>query len=355
MKKIFFISTVALFSLTACHKATENGSGVQDFDSLETQVINDFTNNLVFYRYNALLNSCVNMQSSVATLTGQTTDVNLTQSKLDWKNLRSNWEQSEGFLLGPVESNDYDPNTDTWPTDYVQMDSLLASSNPLATGDVKNLPQSLRGYHPLEYMLWGEGGSRTASNFTDREKLYMTSLINDILSNNVQPLFNDWFLGSDNYSTQVLTAGKGSTEFSSRQALFLNIQSVMSDICNEVGTSKMYEPFVARDSTITESPYSGNTLIDFKSNIMGLQQVYMGLNGGKGLKDLVAAKNLQLDQKIQAQINAALNSFDQITVRYEVAIFTQRVQVQQTMDQLAALNTLLENDFKNFLIQYIKD
>ena len=295
------------------------------------------------------------MQSSVATLTSQTTDANLAQSKLDWKNLRSDWEQSEGFLMGPVESKDYDPNTDTWPTDYIQMDSLLASSNPLSTDDVKNLSQSLRGYHPLEYMLWGEGGSRTASNFTVREKLYMTSLISDILSNNVQPLFNDWFLGSDNYQTQVITAGNGSTEFSSRQALFLNIQSVMSDICDEVGTSKMYEPFVARDSTITESPYSGNTLIDFKSNIMGLQQVYMGLNGGKGLKDLVAAKNLQLDQKIQAQINAALNSFDQITVRYEVAIFTQRVQVQQTMDQLAALNTLLENDFKNFLIQYIKD
>jgi putative iron-regulated protein len=355
LKKIFFISSVALFSLTACHKAVETNSGAQNFDSLETEVIQDFTNDLVFFRYSSLLNSCVTMQSSIATLTNQTTDSNLALSKLDWKNLRSDWEQSEGFLMGPVESKDYDPNTDTWPTDYNQMDSLLKSSNPLSTNDVKNLSQSLRGYHPLEYMLWGEGGSRTASNFTDREKLYMSSLINDILTNNVQPLFNDWFLGTNDYQQQVLTAGKGSTEFSTRQALFLNIQSVMSDICDEVGTSKMYEPFVTRDSTITESPYSGNTLIDFKSNIMGLQQVYMGLNGGKGLKDLVAAKNLQLDQKIQAQINAALNSFDQITVRYEVAIFTQRVQVQNTMDQLATLNALLENDFKNFLIQYIKD
>jgi putative iron-regulated protein len=355
VKTSFTIFVLTLFSLTSCHKAVESGTNTQDFDSLETEVIQDFTNDLVFYRYSSLLNACVTMQSSIATLVNQTTDANLAQSKLDWKNLRSDWEQSEGFLIGPVESKDYDPNTDTWPTDYIQMDSLLGSENPLSTDDVKNLSQSLRGYHPLEYMLWGEGGSRTPSNFTAREKLYMTSLISDILSNNVQPLYNDWFLGSDNYQAQVLTAGKGSTEFSTRQALFLNIQSVMSDICNEVGTSKMYEPFVTRDSSITESPYSGNTLIDFKSNIMGLQQVYMGLNGGKGLKDLVDAKNLQLDQKIQAAINAALNSFDQITVRYEVAIFTQRVQVQQTMDQLATLNTLLENDFKNFLIQYIKD
>jgi predicted lipoprotein len=183
----------------------------------------------------------------------------------------------------------------------------------------------------------------------------MTSLIDDLLENNVQALFNDWFLGSSNYKEQVVTAGQGSTEFSTRQALFLNIVSAMSDICGEVGSGKMYEPFVARDSTITESPYSSNTLVDFKNNIVGLQQVYLGLNGGKGIHNLVAARQLDLDQKIQAHINAALNSFDQITVRYEEAIFSQRTQVQNTMDQLEALNDLLENDLKNFIITNVRD
>ena len=77
----------------------------------------------------------------------------------------------------------------------------------------------------------------------------------------------------------------------------------------------MKEPFDAYDSTITESPYSSNTLIDFKNNIIGLQNVYMGLNGGKGLHDLVAAKQSALDQQIQTKISAALISFDQITER----------------------------------------
>ena len=66
----------------------------------------------------------------------------------------------------------------------------------------------------------------------------MNSLIDDLRGNNVQPLYNDWFLGTDNYQKQVLTAGKGSTEFSSRKALFLNIVSAMSDICGEVGAWK---------------------------------------------------------------------------------------------------------------------
>ena len=107
----------------------------------------------------------------------------------------------------------------------------LQAAIRFTTDDVKNLPQSLRGYHPLEYMIWGKGGSKTAADITARQKQYMTSLIDDMLSNNVQPLYNDWFLGTDNYKKQVETAGKGSDQFSPRQALFLNIVSAMSDIC----------------------------------------------------------------------------------------------------------------------------
>jgi putative iron-regulated protein len=355
MKYTLLIAAIGLFSMAACHKATETSGSTQTFDSLESEVINDFTNDIVFFRYSRLVNSAETMTTSVSTLVNSTSEANQTQAKSDWKNLRADWEQSEGFLMGPVESNDYDPNTDTWPTDYVQMDSLLASNNPLTTDDVKNLPQSLRGYHPLEYMIWGEGGSKTAAEITDRQKLYMTSLIEDIQENNVQALYNDWFNGTDNYSNQVLTAGKGSTEFTSRQALFLNIVSAMSDICGEVGTSKMFEPFVARDSLITESPYSNNTTSDFKNNILGLQQVYMGVNGSTGIHSLVAAKNLSLDQTIQTKINAAVASFDQITDRYELAIFNQRTQVQNTMDLLAALDLLLQNDLPDFIKQYVKD
>jgi putative iron-regulated protein len=355
MKKIIVPVVILFFATTSCHKAVETGSQTQTFDSLESEVIYDFADGLVFTRYSSLLNSTVSMQDAVTQLISTTTDDNLNNARSTWKALRAQWEESEGFLLGPVESNDYDPNTDTWPTDYVQMDSLLASNNPLLTDDVKNLPQSLRGYHPLEYMIWGKGGSKTAANITARQKQYMASLVDDLLNNNVQPLYNDWFLGTDNYSAQVVTAGKGSTEFSSRQALFLNIISVMSDICNEVGESKMADPYNAKDSTITESPYSSNTLVDFKSNIVGLQQVYMGLDNNKGLRYLVAAKNVQLDQQIQQQINAAVNSFDNITERYEEAIYNQRTLVKQTMDQLSALNDLLENDLKQFIIQYVKD
>ncbi len=358
MKKnrlVYILATAVLLTAAGCHKANSDNNSGTDFTSLETDVIKDFTNDVALNEYSSLSNSAVGLQAAITTLNASTTDANLAAAQVSWKGLRTSWEQCEGFLFGPVEDKDYDPNTDTWPTDYNQMDSLLASSNALSSDDIKLLPQSLRGYHPIEYMIFGKGGSRTAAQLTDRQKTYMVGLTNDLLYNNVQALYTDWTQAPINFQAQVLQAGTGSTQFTSKQELFLNIVAGMSDICGEVGDSKMKEPFVARDSTITESPYSGNTLVDFKNNIIGLQNVYLGLNGGKGISDLVAAKNANLDNTITTAIRTAISSFGNITERYELAIYDQRTQVQQTMDALAALQTLLDNDLKAYVTENVKD
>ncbi|HVU83883.1 MAG TPA: imelysin family protein, partial [Puia sp.] len=189
MKRFIVLFCGSSLLFCACHKATETNNGNSDFATLETQVIPDFTNNVALGQYSSLTNSAVSLNQAINTLNTSTTESNLLAAQQSWKSIRSTWEQCEGFLFGPVEDNDYDPNTDTWPTDYNQMDSLLASTNPLQTDDVKNLPQSLRGYHPLEYIIFGKGGSREASGITDRQKQYMVSLAADILYNNVQPLY----------------------------------------------------------------------------------------------------------------------------------------------------------------------
>jgi putative iron-regulated protein len=352
--KFLSIAFLSLIIFSACHKAPAVSSGGST-TTVETTVIKDFTNSTALPQYSSLTNSAVTLNGAITTLNSSPTEANLAAAQLAWKNMRTVWEQCEGFLFGPVEDNDYDPNTDTWPTDYTQLDSLLASNNPLQVSDVANLAQSLRGYHPLEYVIFGHGDGRTAAQLTPRLMQYAVSLSGDILYNNVQPLYQSWTSAPTNYAQQITTAGSGSIKFPTRQDLFLAIVGAMSDICNEVGTEKMYDPFINKDSTITESPYSSNTLIDFKNNIIGLQNVYMGLNGGTGIKDLVASQNKNLDNQIQAQITAAVSSFNNITEPYEKAIFDQRTQIQQTMTQLAALKDLLDNDLTTFVKQYVKD
>jgi len=354
MRKRFGFLIAALTVSVACHKAPSTPT--DGSTAIEETVIKDFKNNTAISQYSNLNNAAVTLNGAITNLNSSPTDANLATAQTAWKNMRHVWEQSEGFLFGPVEDNDYDPNTDTWPTDYVQLDSVLASSNALQVSDIANLQQSMRGYHPLEYAIFGRGEGRTVAQLTPRLLQYATSLSSDILYNNVQPLYESWSsTSSDSYGQQVLNAGNGSTKFPKKQDLFLAIVGAMSDICEEVGNGKMYEPFAAHDSTITESPYSNNTSSDFKDNITGVKNVYFGLNGGTGLKDLVASKNKNLDNQIQTAINTAISSFDNITDTYEQAIFYQRTQIQQTMDAINALKDLLDNDLKNFITQYVQD
>jgi predicted lipoprotein len=316
-------------------------------------------------QYDSLLDAATTLNTAVIALESSQTDANLLAAQTAWKNIRRVWEQCEGFLIGPIESFDYDPNTDTWPTDYSQMNALINGSQSLTSADIAALSQNLRGYHPIEFLLFrnaANNGQRMASTYTVRELQYMTSLAANLLDSNAQPLLNSWLIAPTNFGRSVLTAGTANnTVYPTKQAFFLDIigDNGMAGICNEVGSTdadgKMYAPFIAKDSSITESPYSDNSLVDFRNNIIGAQNVYLGLNGGKGVKDLVAALNKDLDTRIQAQFTAAINSFNNITERYELAIFDQRTQVQATLTQLQALRDLLDGELTAFIQTNVKD
>jgi putative iron-regulated protein len=357
MKKTL-VTTIAFGSLifAACNKSSESMSQTDNFETMEQTVLTDFTNNVALYSYLNLSVRATNLNTALQNLNSNTTDINIEIARQSWKDMRTVWEQSESFLFGPVEDNDYDPNMDTWPTDYVQMDSLLASSNDLSMSSVQNLTLSLRGYHPIEYIIFGDHGSRTAADITNRQKLYMMSLSAD-LTKTCNDLYLSWSSAPVNFAQEVINAGKGSTKYTKRQEVYMAMVGALIGICEEVGEGKMKEPYEAKDPALVESPYSGNSTIDFKNNIIGIQNVYLGVNGGKGLKDLVAVKNKALDNKLQSEITAGINSFDNIPGYYEEAILTNdgRIKIQQTMSALATLKETLEEELIPFIQTYILD
>ncbi len=356
MKKILLsVTVIVIVCISSCKKNEETPS--ISFDELKTLVLKDFTNNVAVPSYLDLNNAATDLNAAIQNLNTNATEANLATAKTAWINMRGIWEQCEGFLFGPVEDNDYDPNMDTWPTDYVQMDSLLNSSNPLTITDIQSMTLSLRGYHPIEYIIFGNHGDRTVASITARQKQYMLSLSED-LKNTCHQLYLSWTTTPTNFSNQVINAGTINSKYSKKQEVYLAIVNSLVAICEEVGEGKMKEPFDAQDPTTVESPYSGNSIKDFRNNIIGLQNVYLGnysINDGKGINDLVASRNISLDNKIQSQITAAISSFSNITMYYEDAIINQRMQCQQTMTALNTLKETLENELKPFVIQYITD
>jgi putative iron-regulated protein len=358
MKKIILPAfLLSVFLLNGCKKDEDDSTTPEDSMVTTQQVLDDFAHILANPNYIEIASRANTLNTAVQTFNTTPTDNNLIVARQAWKDLRQSWEQCEAFLFGPVEDFNYDPMMDTWPVNQVDLDSLLASSNNLALADINNLPESLKGFHPIEYIIFGVAGTKLAADITSREKQYLLSLTQS-LANTTTDLRNSWDVSqSGNFTTELVTAGSGSVRFNTRKDALIAIVTAMAGICDEVANGKMEDPLAAQDSTLEESQFAHNSTSDFQNNMMGVLNVYLGKfsGDGHGLNELVAAKNLSLDNTLQSQMNAAVNSFNAINPNYGAAIYTEQVQIHAAQDAINALKNTLENDLMNFIQTTIND
>lgn len=358
MKNIFITAfCLVAIATTGCKKDNTNNDQ-NTTATTEQNVLTDFAGVLVNPNYQDIQAKALIMNNAIVAFNATPNDINLEAIRTAWKDTRAAWEQCEGFLFGPVEDFDYDPTMDDWPLNKADLDNLIASDNPLGVADIEQLGTTLKGFHAIEYIVFGVGGTQKAADITDRDKTYLASL-GQSLYNTTTELRNSWDpTQSNNFTTQVVNAGKGSTRFTTRQDVFLALVGSMADICNEVANEKMQTPFAAQDSTLDESSFSHNSVNDFRNNITGVLNAYKCQYGGAtghSLSELVASKNTSLDGKIQAQISAAISSFSGITTTYEKAIYNQQTQVKNVQAAIRTLKETIEGDLTDFVNTNIKD
>ncbi|MBE7176230.1 MAG: hypothetical protein INR69_07510 [Mucilaginibacter polytrichastri] len=341
----------AILVSTSCKKSKDDGGGAQD--DLQSEILANISANVCTASYVDMADRTTKMQADINTFIGSGTEADLATCRADWKAIRVTWEQTESWLFGPVEGDKIDPRIDSWPVNFNDLDGILANSDGLTESYVDGLEDELKGFHPIEYILWGKNGNRTAASFTAREKQYLVALTQNLVKL-TQSVRDTWKNG---YSQQLATAGSGSTEFSTKQAAFVQLVAAMADICGEVGDSKIKDPFDAQDASQEESPFAKNSFIDFTNNLLGTMDVYQGKFGGsdgKGLEDLVQANNRSLDADIKAKYAAAVASLQTFTVPFGQAIKSEPTKVQNAMDKISAYHDVLENQLNGFVLQYVK-
>jgi putative iron-regulated protein len=351
---------ITVFAIGSCKKDNTNNSGGSTVT--EAQVLAGFSTSLVNPNYEDIQAKAAIMNTAIDTLVNNTTEANLLAARVAWVNTRVAWESCEGFLFGPVEDNNYDPDMDDWPVNKVDLDALLASSTVLSVDEVSSLATTLKGFHAIEYVIYGVGSTAKASDITPREKEFLTALAQS-LYNTTTDLRNSWDPSSGNFTAQVENPGVGSSPyFPDKQAVFLALVGSMSGICDEVANNKMQTPFAEEDSTKSESSFSHNSTNDFTHNIQGVYNAYMstyeGSTSGHSLHELVAAKNASLDNTLQTQMKAAIASFGTLTslnVTFEQAIYTQRDAIKQIQATINTLNTTISVQLTAFVKTNIQD
>jgi uncharacterized iron-regulated protein len=339
----FTAATAALLALAACGEPI----AVPVAAAVDTaQVLSDLGSNVITATYAEMEGRATTLDAAARTLAATTSETNLTAAREAWRSARTPWEQSEGFLFGPVETDGFDPALDTWPFNSTDAQTLISGATPITPTLVGALDGSLKGYHGVEYILFGSDGNKPASALTARDLDYLLAVTSEIKTS-AGALRQQWDPAGGNFAGQFAAAGEPGSAYINRKAALQELVNGMIGICDEVANGKIAEPFDAQDGLLEESRFSDNTNGDFQDNLRSVAHIYTGIylgQTGLGVSALVAPERPDLDHKLRAQIDSAIARIGRMSPTFGQAIFNNRSSVEAAQGAVRDVKSTLEDD-----------
>ncbi len=339
------LGIILAFSLAACSSddnpvAPEPEPGY-DF----SPILTDFSDKTVIPTYKDLANVATELLTAVQNLKNNPSTATLATARAKWVASRTPWEKSEGFLFGPVDFSGFDPALDSWPVNRTDLEGVLGSSDPLTKTSVNNLANELKGFHTIEFLLFDEGGSKTIEDFTPRQYDYLIAAT-ELLKDAAVSLHTSWIASGENFRAQVVNAGAGSSTYTTQKAAVQEMVNGMIGIADEVGNGKIADPFTEKDTRLVESQFSFNSLLDFQDNMRSIQNVYLGGYNVEavGLDEFIKSKDSALDQRFQAEIQAAITEIGKISFPFRDALTTDAAQITAAQQAIATVQQTLEGN-----------
>lgn len=324
-------------------------------------IITDFADHVVVPTYELLATRVHALKTAVDALAADPSQDNLVAAQTAWVAARKPWEQSEGFLFGPVDSFGYDPAMDSWPVNHTDLDAVLASGAGFTAEYVGNLQETQKGFHTIEYLLFGVERAKTAADLTPRELEYTVAIAGELatVAHALAASWTEGVNGQKPYRDVFTTAGaQGNTAYPSLTAAAQEILGGMIGICDEVANGKIADPYDAHDPTLVESQFSFNSITDFQDNIRSVQNAYLGAvpeasSSGAGLSNYVAKHDAALDTRVKSEIEAAIAAIGAIPGPFRTAITTPSSYeaIEGAQAAVRKLQTSLERDVHALVVR----
>ncbi|HWM86176.1 MAG TPA: imelysin family protein [Kofleriaceae bacterium] len=334
----------------------DGGSGFDD-----QQIIVDYADQVVIPTYELLDEKSNALDAAVIALDEDLSQENLEAARQAWVDTRVPWEQSEGFLFGPVSAQGWDPAMDSWPLNQDDLEAVLASDEVIDLAFVSDLPETQKGFHTIEYLLWGQDSEKTVDQFDDRELEYLLALTEEltVITGDLATSWTDGVGGDAAYRDVFTTAGEpGNDAYPALGSAVQEILDGMSGICVEVGTGKIAEPFDERDPNLVESQYSFNSLYDFQDNMRSVLNAYTGDmpeagTEGSGLDGWVAERDPDLDARFKAEIQTAIDLLGEIPPPFPAAILDEANDpaIEAAQAAIATVQVTVDGDLADLLLQ----
>lgn len=334
-----------VMGMSACDDDDNGGDGeLSKKEQMFKAAMDPYVNNTVIPTYKGMADNAILMSEACdaileAHLNGTLTTDMVARAGQYWNESRAYWEKSEAFLYGAAADYNIDPHIDSWPLDKNAMDELL---NDIRSGKNwsidNNVNYGLLGFHAVEYMLFELSDDENTSlthniNYTTEELRYLQAVAEDLRNQCVrleaswagmenvteekQEILEDAELEpSINYGWSMINAGQGGSLYKNYQEAAEDLIQGCIDIADEVGNTKIGRPANGsseEDKNYIESPYSLNSIVDFKDNIVSIRNAYQGSNAGDAsISDYIKSVDPALDTKLKEQIATSIAAIEAI-------------------------------------------
>lgn len=313
------ILSILLVTILSCRKEKTE---VPEFD--RKAMLENIGSSIIIPAYANFKNKTEHLDSAVNRFTASPDPGNLTALQNAFIEAYLSWQQISVFEFGPAEQVLLRVNTNTFPTDTVQIGSNISSGNyDLASAG--NL--DAKGFPAIDYLLFGTGADNTAileKYVSDadaaKRKTYLEDLSNEIRTH-AALVYTGWTAGGGNYiNTFVNNTG---TTVGSSTGLLVNQLNYDFELLKNfkigipLGKKTLGTPLPEK----VEAYYSKLSVQLATVHIKAIENLYLGRssqgNDGPGLDDYLvhlksAYNGMMLSDAVKAQLTTAVGKLQSI-------------------------------------------
>ncbi|NJK61461.1 MAG: peptidase M75 [Synechococcaceae cyanobacterium SM2_3_1] len=312
-------------------------------------IVTHFVDQVIIPTYEQLTQKASTMADAVIAFADQPTEKTLQTARQSWISARDPWEQSEAFAFGPAASLGYDADLDDWPVNETDVIAVLNSDQPLTRATIAELQTTQKGYHTIEFLLFGLNNNKTLSEFTERELEYLRALAIHF-EDTASALLASWVEGVEGnppYRQVLVTAGEvDNPAYLTVRSSVVELVAGMIALLDEVANEKLGDPLSTQETFGFESRFSQTSLDDFRNNLLSVQSVYMAKlpdetgSGDTSLSRYIASQNPELDQQFQQKLQAAIAAIEAVPAPIEATLSDSEAFAQLSQAQIAVLDLL---------------
>lgn len=300
-------------------------------------VLVSLTDRLIVPRFQSVATETDQLRTALHGLCANATPDTLSSARTAWRDARAHWMRSQATWLDPVMERRSRSLVDWWPVDEERIENLLAEKDAVTASDAREfLPATTRGLGAIEYVIFGDDRQVLASLSSPNgiRCQYLTAL-GDVAAEETAGLAADWagYAGFFNGTANSSLLNRAAVDKLVSASIFLTRS--ITDM--RLGKALGADGGKPEPSAIPGGGH--NSVADLRNQVLGMQDVYLGADGGAGLGigKLVAGVSPEADGRVVAAFEAVLTVIDGLEEPLRDSVVSNPEAVKETHARLQEL------------------